>query len=151
MITACFCLACFCQNNTILASIDNFPTPKNTGDNVVIYTVGEQSLGFPIENKRIPKGFVTTEDNCPVLQYYAKIKKEFIGKKIIFESSNDTLIIKNLKFTEGPGDCGTLVFETGKKNLNFSSDIGYILVENKEVLYLGMIGKEEKNFYKILK
>lgn len=149
-ILACFCSVALCQNGALLASTDNEPSIRGFNENVVVYSVGEPVLGYPLVSKSIPEGFVTTKDKCPILQYYVKVKKDFIGKKIIFESSKDTLIIKNLKFVEEPVGFGTLIFDTNKKKLNFSSDFGYILVENKEMIYLGMICEKEKNFYKIL-
>lgn len=143
----------FCQNDELMAStnkIDGLST-RGLSENTVVYTIGEPKFGYPIESKIVPSGFVTTKDKCPILQYYVKVKKEFIGKKFIDETQKDTMIIKNLKFIEiQEAGSGALVFETNKGKFNFSSDFGYILVENKEMIYLVMAKEKENNFYKIL-
>jgi hypothetical protein len=142
----------FGQNDGLVASSEfsNYDVPKGIDTDDAIYTIGEQSLGYPMESKIIPRGYVTTKDKYPILQYYVKIKKDFIGKKLINETTKDTLVIKDLKFVETDLGCGTLVFETNKSQIDFSSYNGYILVENKEMIYLAMVDDKEKRFYKIL-
>jgi len=117
----------------------------------VSYIVGNENVGYPIESREIPNGYVTTWDRFPILYYYELKKEEFIGGKLFDVDNKKYTTIKDIELIITKDGSGIFKVYGKKFNMTMLTEDGYILEDNESHVLFSWIPDDEVSYFKIIK
>jgi len=116
-------------------------------NNVIIYTVGNVYLGYPLKTKEVITNEVSFFESYPILRFFVYNKINYINKLLVDNFTGDTTKIVNLDIDETNGFVFNILGEDFFMTLHPTCD--YILDDNEEYMLFAIRVKEHN--YRIFK
>jgi len=119
-------------------------------NNVIIYTVGNIYLGYPLKTKEVVTNDVSYFENYPILKFFVYNKINYINKLLVDNFTGDTTKIVNLDIDKTNGFVFNILGEDFFMTLHPKCD--YILEDNDDYMLFAIRVKEHSyRIYKLLR